>query len=351
MALFRGVSSAPNKIILAGEHSVVWGGRAIVAAVEVDGKRNFVAAEFCGRKGLRMSGALGSASLAGGRLAGEKSYWPFLRGVSAALSSLRLEPKRGVRMRLDFSGAPKGTGNSASIAAASICSACGLLKRRLSPKKLFGLVMPVENECHAGKASGADPLAVCVGGAVMFKKKFSAKKASFVFKPVRLSLPSGTCLLLVDSHLGGPKASTGDLINSFAKSCGVACGPEELDRSTRRAITAPFDALVARISAQMRPRGDAKKLGGLFNENHALLRARGVSSAGIEKAVSIALSNGAYGAKLAGAGGNGGAVIVLAPASCAALASRLEKAGFAVRRMSFAAVGARLEKQPEVRCP
>ena len=33
-------ASAPNKVHLAGEHSVVYGGLALMAPVEVNGKRN-----------------------------------------------------------------------------------------------------------------------------------------------------------------------------------------------------------------------------------------------------------------------------------------------------------------------
>lgn len=346
MAGFRGVSSAPNKIIVAGEHSVVYGGKAIAVAVEVGRKRNAVTAEFCGGSGLRMAGVLGSAVLVGGKLRGEKSYWPFLRGVSAAFRSLRLRPKSCVCLWLEFSGAPKGTGNSASIAAASISAACGLLGKRLTAKALFDLVMPVENECHAGKASGVDPLAVCRGGSVLFQKRFAGKKVKFEFKPAKLSLPSGTSLLLVDSYIGGKRASTGGLIGRFAKSCGVSGAPADLAGAKRRSVTAPFDSIVLEMLSQMRPGGNPDLLGRLFNENHRLLRERGVSSAGIEKAVSIALAGGAYGAKLAGAGGNGGAVIILAPSSCAALGRRLARAGFAVRQVSFAAKGVswRIEK-------
>ena len=39
------VSSSPNKIHLAGEHSVVYGGKSLLAPVEVNGKRVRVSVE------------------------------------------------------------------------------------------------------------------------------------------------------------------------------------------------------------------------------------------------------------------------------------------------------------------
>jgi mevalonate kinase len=58
--------------------------------------------------------------------------------------------------------------------------------------------------------------------------------------------------------------------------------------------------------------GDESKLGNLLSENHKLLSALGVSHPVVEKMVETCLDNGAFGAKLTGAG-MGGAVIALIP--------------------------------------
>lgn len=57
--------------------------------------------------------------------------------------------------------------------------------------------------------------------------------------------------------------------------------------------------------------GDLKSLGDLMNVNHGLLSALGLSSAQLDSAVHQLRSAGALGAKLTGAGGDGGAVIGL----------------------------------------
>ncbi|MCL5100947.1 MAG: mevalonate kinase [Candidatus Marsarchaeota archaeon] len=51
--------------------------------------------------------------------------------------------------------------------------------------------------------------------------------------------------------------------------------------------------------------GDVEELGRQMSRNHELLKMLGVSSEGLDKATSIAVSNGAYGSKLCGGGGGG----------------------------------------------
>jgi mevalonate kinase len=60
-------------------------------------------------------------------------------------------------------------------------------------------------------------------------------------------------------------------------------------------------------------RGDVESLGNLMDMNHGLLSALGLSGARIDAAVHAMRAAGAYGAKLTGAGGDGGAVIGLFP--------------------------------------
>jgi len=74
--------------------------------------------------------------------------------------------------------------------------------------------------------------------------------------------------------------------------------------------------------------GDLESLGDAMNVNHGLLAAAGVSSPALDIAVDTLRRAGALGAKLTGAGGDGGAVVALfrkAPAT-----GTLEQAGLAV---------------------
>ena len=75
-----------------------------------------------------------------------------------------------------------------------------------------------------------------------------------------------------------------------------------------------------------------------------MLKAGGVSSPDIERVLSVAKANGALGGKLVGAGGNGGAVIVLARQSELVKITRtLEAEKFTVYAVVFARKGASLD--------
>ncbi len=57
--------------------------------------------------------------------------------------------------------------------------------------------------------------------------------------------------------------------------------------------------------------GDWQRLGALMNENYTIIHSLGGSGENLHQLVHVALENGALGAKLAGAGGAGGSIIVL----------------------------------------
>jgi len=72
--------------------------------------------------------------------------------------------------------------------------------------------------------------------------------------------------------------------------------------------------------------GDWRLLGALMNENHRIQRDLGASSEANDALIETALSAGALGAKLAGAGG-GGTIIALAPAGMEKVKEALVRAG------------------------
>ncbi|MDH3746725.1 MAG: hydroxymethylglutaryl-CoA reductase, degradative [Gammaproteobacteria bacterium] len=111
-------------------------------------------------------------------------------------------------------------------------------------------------------------------------------------------------------------------------------------RARRDAATEQYDALFEQIDALTIAGADAlaaadyERLGGLMNICHGLLNAIQVSTPELEHMVSIARAAGALGAKLTGAGG-GGSIVALCPGREAVVSSALEAAGF----MTIAAQG------------
>jgi mevalonate kinase len=84
---------------------------------------------------------------------------------------------------------------------------------------------------------------------------------------------------------------------------------------------------IAKLARDFIERGMTKELGGLMNDNHALLQEMTVSSPELDKLVSAARTAGALGAKLSG-GGRGGNMIALVETSQAeSVAESLVEAG------------------------
>jgi len=183
------IGSAPGKLILGGEHSVVFGEPALVAAVGVRLRATVTesASEgielelpdlgFSGRESLR--GLLDYASQ-------KRSLWQeYLRepsperfsrlgiehpahlvrvAVAAALvaAGVTVGPPLRVEIRSELP-VGSGLGSSAALATAVLLSVTAALGKRPSPRQLEDLAFEVER-CQHGSPSGLDTAAVSRGG-------------------------------------------------------------------------------------------------------------------------------------------------------------------------------------------
>ncbi|RLG20042.1 hypothetical protein DRN67_01070, partial [Candidatus Micrarchaeota archaeon] len=157
-------------------------------------------------------------------------------------------------------------------------------------------------------ASGIDARTVIAGKPQIFMKRFNPLR--YDVTDAGLSLPKGTSLIVIDTYRG-KRQSTGQLTAHFAEVHGIKVKPWELGEEERVKLLAPYAKIFKGMVAELKAEGNAKKLGKLMNANQKLLGC--VSSKGIKRAVAAARKAGAYGAKLTGAGGEGGAVITLVP--------------------------------------
>ena len=167
------VASAPGKISLAGEHAVVYGYPAIVAAID----RRLTVTACRGKTGKPASGL-----------------------VKFALSQI-LKPGEIVDLKID-SEIPinSGLGSSAALATALVWA----LRSKAPLEEKNRLVKIIEDYQH-GKSSGVDQTIVREGGCLRFQKR--------EFEPVSLGLKQA---VLIDS--GKPKESTGDMVKKVARS-------------------------------------------------------------------------------------------------------------------------------------
>lgn len=269
------MARASGKVILLGEHAVVYGVPAIAAGIERGAE-------------ARASAAHEASLVIAGRTVRADDEMDLARAFRALLAVLGAGAVR-VEARSDLPlGA--GLGSSAAIAVAVARAVCehANLDEALVPEAALAF----ERIFH-GNPSGIDTAAAQLGGCLWYTREGGAQ-------PIRLA----RSLELVVA-IAGPSASTKSMVEAVARQREQR--PEVFQKSL-----AGVEALVknARLALEA---GDLRALGRLFDLNQMLLSGLLVSNEAIENACAVARSAGALGAKLTGAGG-GGAVIALCEA-------------------------------------
>jgi len=265
---------AGGKVILLGEHAVVYGRPALAAAVP-----------------LAVDARLEPG--AGPRLVSDHADDP--RGaelVAAAARATGLDPTRVVvHVRSDIPPG-RGLGSSAALSVAVLRASAAAAGRTLSPAETLACGRDLERIFH-GTPSGVDPAVAALGGCVRFVRGEPPE--------VALVRPGARLRLVV---------AWGDRPRSTGAAVGGLRARWEAARARYERLFDDVAAVVADGIAALE-RGDAAALGAAFDRNQALLETLGVSSPEVETLARHARVAGARGAKLTG-GGAGGAVIAIA---------------------------------------
>lgn len=265
---------AHGKIILLGEHAVVYGHPALAGAISPGATARFVAGD----------GPL--------LLAVEPWGAEFTPGDGSDLGSAvgALGEHLGVRSgRLEATLHLPGGGGLGSSAALGVACARALADGGLSLEHTLAAALVWERVFH-GSPSGVDHTLAAKGGIGVFTRADG-------LVPVRVK--GALRVVLADS---GERAKTRDMVESVARQ--RTRNPE----GTGRTLDA-IGALV-RNAALCLPLGDLKTLGDMMNLNQMLLSALMLSTERLEALCAAARSAGALGAKLTGAGG-GGCIVAL----------------------------------------
>ncbi len=297
--------AAPGKVILFGEHSVVYGQPAIAAAL---GHGLGATVESCddgpwlriprwGSEGLEVRPSVDGKGDA------------MCSAFALALRMTDLSLDAGVRVTVDGQlPLGVGLGSSAAFAVALLRGLADQQGQQLSHQRLSEGAEAIERIFH-GNPSGLDHTVVITGQCLHFNRGETPR-----FREVQL----GAELPIVIAWT--PRAGTTREAVAQLKARRDQC-PVEYDELFG-AMGRLADAGAAALEA-----GDLQRIGTLFDLNHGYLNACGVSSPANEKMVHLARSAGALGAKLTGAG-RGGASIALAPDDPNRVVEVLREAGF-----------------------
>lgn len=268
------MARANGKVILLGEHAVVYGVPAIAAGIErgVDAH-----AELADSAALRI----------GDRTAFAADDTDLGRAFAQLLKSLRA-PAVSVTASLELPPG-SGLGASAALGVAIARAVLAALAQPADPARVLAAAAAWEGVYH-GNPSGVDAAAAAHDGCIWYEKGRG-------MQPLALGRD-----LVLAVGLAGPPASTKLMVD------GVARLRERRPTVVDKALEG-IRALVknARLCLEA---GDVPGLGSLMNYNQMLLSGLFVSTEGIERCCALAREAGALGAKLTGAGG-GGAVIAL----------------------------------------
>lgn len=300
-------ASAPGKIILFGEHAVVYGYPAIAVPVSQVQARAIVKANPLGPPGkvhLEAPNVSLSADLED--LPPED---PLGKAVRLVLEELDIERPPALNLRVTSTiPLAAGLGSGAAVSVALIRALAEFLGRPLEDERVSALAYEVE-VIHHGTPSGIDNTVITYARPVYYRRDQPIETFP-IRQPFRL--------VIADSGLPSPTAETVAHVRRSR-----AADPQ------RYALIFESVGEIVQAARKAIEGGETEALGPLMDQNHELLGEMGVSSPSLDRLVAAARQAGALGAKLSG-GGRGGNIIALVDDDRSqAVAETLEQAGAA----------------------
>jgi mevalonate kinase len=263
-----------GKVILLGEHAVVFGHAAVAAGLGATVRAH--ASPGAGNLSVpawQLEAQVGDDSLPG-------------QAVARLLAALKV-PKDSLDFWLECNvPARAGLGSSAAMAVA-VARAVAARTAAAEPE-VMAAVAAAESVFHRSP-SGIDAAAASRGGLGRFDKQDG-------WQDLPLAAPFELCI-----GLSGKGHDTGAQVARVQALCASTAVTHRLIDAMAEAARAGMDALAT---------GDLATLARLFDIAHGLLAGVGVSTPELDDMVHTARQGGALGAKLTG-GGGGGAVIAL----------------------------------------
>jgi mevalonate kinase len=296
-------ASAPGKIILFGEHAVVYGQPAIAVPVHQVQARAIVKAQP-GGDGIRIIAPDISLSSSLANLPFEDAV---ARAIHLTLDALKIpQPPACSLMITSTIPFAAGMGSGAAVSVAIIRALSGFLGHPLPDELVNQIAFEVE-KLHHGTPSGIDNTVVTYAKPVYFVKGQQLKTIE-IHTPFQL--------VIGDTGIATPTSETvGDVRKFFQAE--PALFQNYFNMCGEIALNAVKSIQQSRITS----------LGPLMDDNHAILVKMGVSCPELDRLVSAARQAGALGAKLSGGGRGGNMIALVEPERGPQVESALQQAG------------------------
>jgi mevalonate kinase/isopentenyl-diphosphate delta-isomerase type 1 len=296
------MASAAGKIILLGEHAVLYGSRALAAPLKLAVEARVVQS----KPGVRL--VVPSWGIDSAWEPSTLHHDSILRAIDTILLHLGIT-RPGIRIEL-FPQVPRamGLGSSAAAAVAIIRGLSAYYRLDLDNAVVNRIAHEAERIIH-GQSSGIDNSVACYSTPLLFQAG-QATPITPIEMPGKLPLVVG-----------------------ISRTTSLTAPMVARVRKAWRQDKARYDALFRKIDGQVGEaleairHNDLDHLGHLMNANQRLLEALKVSTPELQAMIRTARDHGARGAKLTG-GGGGGAMLALCPDDPASVAEALRAQGW-----------------------
>ena len=271
---------APGKLILTGEHSVVYGYHAIAMAVNLGvwiHLEEHNGGSYCNTSNKLISEAIGS-----------------------------LLPQKGIKVSIETDlPIGRGMGSSASLSIALIRALAKWEGRESQFEEEFEKGLQLETFFH-GNPSGLDHTVSSLGKTLLYQKGTTHPKIS--------ELPNcDLSLVIVDSGTAG---NTAQMVQNVR---------ENYEKNA--VFIKKMGDCTLKIKEELsKSQINLQTLGNLFSENQILLQKIGVSTLAIDSIIGKAIDFGSLGAKISGSGGGG--IIMCLHQNPQVLAEKMIHAGY-----------------------
>jgi len=282
-------ASYPGKIILFGEHAVVYESHAIAIPVSQVKSHVVIQPLLSAEPGTIEIHALDTHTRA--NLVDLPENHPLGFAIRLTLKHLCIQTYPAFFLRAS-SEIPmsSGLGSGASISCSIIRAVSNFLGKPLPSADVAALAFEVE-KLHHGTPSGVDNTVIAFNKPILFKRG----------EPM-LPVTVGENLLFLIADTG-IKASTGEVV-AGVRARWLA------EESTYDAYFQQVDTITLAARNEIL-HGNISQIGQLMMDNHRILQSLQVSHPVLDSLIAVAVSAGAFGAKLSGAGAGGNMIALI----------------------------------------